>query len=252
MNIKGNTILITGGGSGIGRGLAEAFHKIGNQVIMAGRRRDVLEKTAAANPGMGTVVLDATKPESIRAAAQEVIRGYPNLNVVVNNAGVQYLHDFASDAPLDEQGMGAEIDTNILRVIRVSSAFLPHLKSKPIATIINVSSGLAFLPLARYPIYCATKAFVHSFSMSLRHQLKKTNVRVVELAPPWVATDLDAHQGVTTSHEGMSPMPIPEFVAAAMQELQSDAEELPVAMSKFLYSAGVGEKAAATFEQINQ
>ncbi|MCU1306495.1 MAG: short-chain dehydrogenase/reductase [Acidobacteriaceae bacterium] len=252
MNLKENTILITGGGSGIGRGLAEAFHKQGNRVIIAGRRRDVLERTASANPGMGTVVLDTTEPESISAAAKEVIRKYANLNVVVNNAGVQYLHDFASDRPLNEAGMLAEIDTNIVGIIRFTSAFLPHLKSKPAASIINISSGLAFLPMARFPIYCATKAFVHSFSMSLRHQIKRTSVRVIELAPPWVATDLDAHQGVTTTHEGMSPMPIPDFIAAAMQDLSTDAEELPVAGAKFLYSAGVSDRAAATFEQIHQ
>jgi uncharacterized oxidoreductase len=251
MNIKGNTILITGGGSGIGRGLAEAFHKNGNQVIIAGRRPDALEKTASANPGMGIVVLDATKPESIRAAADEVIRKYPDLNVVVNNAGVQYLHDFGSDAPLDENGMRAEIDTNIIGLIRVTAAFLPHLKSKPAATVINVSSGLAFVPLARFPIYSATKAFVHSFSLSLRHQLKQTNVRVVELAPPWVATDLDAHHGGTPAHGEMKPMSVPDFIAAAMQELSSDAEELPVAMSKFLHKAAVGEGTAVTFAQMN-
>jgi uncharacterized oxidoreductase len=133
----------------------------------------------------------------------------------------------------------------------MTNAFLPHLKTMPYSAIVNLSSGLAFLPIARYPIYCATKAFVHSFTMSLRYQLKGSSVHVVELAPPWVATELDAKHTTPTVHEGMSPMPLPEFIAAAMQELASDREELPVAGAKFLYSSGVSEKAAAVFEQIN-
>jgi uncharacterized oxidoreductase len=252
MNLQGNTVFITGGGSGIGRGLAEAFSKLGNKVIIAGRRSEALQRTCAANPGMEFVTLDASKPESIRAVADEVICRYPDLNVVINNAGVQRVFDFVADTPLEEADMREEVDTNIYGVLRMTTAFLPHLKTKASATILNVSSGLAFVPIARFPIYCATKAFVHSFSVSLRHQLKNTNVRVVELAPPWVKTDLDAQHPVRTVHEGMSPMPLPDFIAAAMQELSSDAEELPVAGARFLYGAGVGERFAAVFEQINR
>jgi uncharacterized oxidoreductase len=251
MNLQGNTVFITGGGSGIGRGLAEAFSKLGNKVIIAGRRSQVLEQTSAANPGMEFVTLDTSKPETIRAVADEVIRKYSDLNVVINNAGVQRVLDFAADAPPEESEMRDEVDTNIYGVLRVTTAFLPHLRSKPSATIINISSGLAFVPIARFPVYCATKAFVHSFSVSLRHQLRNTNVRVVELAPPWVKTDLDAQHPTRTVHEGMSPLPLPDFIAAAMQELSSNAEELPVAGAKFLHSAGVGERFAAVFEQIN-
>jgi uncharacterized oxidoreductase len=251
MNIRNNTILITGGGSGIGRGLAEAFHQLGNKVIITGRREPVLRETAQANPGMPFTVLDTTKPASIRSAAAQLTERFPELNVVVNNAGVQRVHDFGSSQPLDDAAAQEEIDTNISGVLRVTAAFLPHLKSRPFSTIINISSGLAYLPLARYPVYCATKAFVHSFSMSLRHQLRTTSVRVIELAPPWVKTNLDANHGSTTLHSGMSPMPLPDFIAAAMEELKSDAEELHVAGAKFLYSAGISERAAATFQQIN-
>ena len=248
---EGNTILITGGGSGIGRGLAEAFHKLGNHVVITGRRRDVLDRTAAANPGMAAMVMDVSKAESIRAVAEEAIAKFPPLNIVVNNAGVQRVHDFAAGS-LDENAMREEIDTNVYGVIRVSAAFLPHLKTRPRATIVNVSSGLAFLPLARYPVYCATKAFVHSFSMSMRHQLRHTNVRVVELAPPWVATDLDANHASPTEHDGMKPMPFTDFIAAAVEELSSDRDELPVAGAKFLYSAGLGEKSGVIFAQMNR
>src|SRR4051794_2416027 len=201
MRLEANTIFITGGGSGIGRGLAEAFHKLGNQVIIGGRRREALERTAAENPGMSTIQIDTSNAESIRAAAAEVIRRFPELNVVVNNAGVQRVIDFAGEGPIDEAGFQEEIDTNIYGVLRVTTAFLPHLRSKPSATIVNVSSGLAFLPTARFPVYCATKAFVHSFTMSLRYQFRGSNVRVVELAPPWVATDLDATHPTRTVHE---------------------------------------------------
>jgi uncharacterized oxidoreductase len=251
MITRNNTILITGGGSGIGRGLAEAFHKLGNKVIITGRREDVLRASARANPGMAFAVLDTTKPASIHSAAAQLTERFPEINVVVNNAGVQRVHDFGSNRPFDDAAAQEEIETNISGVLRVTAAFLPHLKSRPSSTIINISSGLAYLPLARYPVYCATKAFVHSFSMSLRHQLRASSVRVVELAPPWVNTDLDANQASPTVHSGMSPMPLPDFVAAAMEELKSDAEELHVAGAKFLYAAGIGERASATFAQMN-
>jgi len=251
MKISGNTILITGGGSGIGRGLAEALQRAGNKVIIGGRRREVLAETAGANPGMEFVVLDTTKRDSIHAAAADLPARFPELNVVINNAGVQRVLDFAADQPVDEAQVGEEIDTNIRGVIHMANAFLPHLKKQASAAIVNVSSGLAFLPMARFPVYCGTKAFVHSFTMSLRHQLRNTSVQVVELAPPWVKTDLDATHGAPTVHEGMSPMPLPAFIDAAMEELKTGGDELLVAGAKFLYGAGISEKANATFQQIN-
>ncbi|HEX8926403.1 MAG TPA: SDR family NAD(P)-dependent oxidoreductase [Terriglobales bacterium] len=251
MQMTGNTIFITGGGSGIGRGLAEALHKLANKVIIGGRRREVLADTAAANSGMEYVVLDTMNAESIRAAAKEATSRWPKLNVVINNAGVQRTVNFA-EAPVDEHRFEQEIDTNIYGVLRVTNAFLPHLKQQPSATLINISSGLAFMPLAQFPVYCATKAFVHSFTMSLRYQLRGTSVRVVELAPPWVKTELDAqHQEAVPSGSNFGPMPLPEFIAAAMQELASDSDELTVAGAKFLYSAGVSERAKDVFTQMN-
>jgi len=252
MRTTGNTILITGGGSGIGRGLAEAFHKLGNHVIIGGRRRAVLEQTAAANPGMEFLILDTIDRMSIQAAADQVTARFPELNVIVNNAGVQRVIDFAADQPVDEGAVAEEINTNVLGVIGMVSAFLPHLKRTPAAVIINVSSGLAFVPIARFPVYCATKAFIHSFSMSLRHQLRNTGVRVIELAPPWVATELDSAHAPQITNTGMTPMPLDAFINAAMVELASDSEELPIAGAKFLHSGGVSEKAAAIFAQLNR
>jgi uncharacterized oxidoreductase len=242
MKTTGNTILITGGGSGIGGGLAHAFHKLGNHVIVAGRRREVLEKT-----GFDFVVLDTRDRAGIASAASEVTAKFPALNVVINNAGVQHQHDFLGE--VSEQAIAEEIETNIMGVIGMTTAFLPHLKTQPSATILNVSSGLAFVPMARFPVYCATKAFVHSFTISLRHQLNNSSVRVIEVAPPWVATELGGNPLIP--EPGRAPMPLDAFIETAMADLASDQEELPVAGAKFLYNAGVGEKAAAVFGQIN-
>ncbi|HVP00181.1 MAG TPA: SDR family NAD(P)-dependent oxidoreductase [Bryobacteraceae bacterium] len=244
MKMTGNSILITGGGSGIGEGLARAFHKLGNHVIVAGRRREVLEKS-----GFDYVVLDTRDRSAIARSAVEVARRFPDLNVVINNAGVQRQHDFSG--PVNEMAIAEEIETNILGVIGMAAEFLPRLKSKPSATLINVSSGLAFVPMARFPVYCATKAFVHSFTLSLRHQLRNTSVRVIELAPPWVATDLGAGHSTLESTSGRGPMPLDAFIEAAMQDLASDLEVLPVAGAKFLYGSGVGAKAAEAFAQMN-
>jgi uncharacterized oxidoreductase len=251
MQTTGNTILITGGGSGIGRGLAEAFHQLGNKVIIAGRRTNILDETAAANPGMETIQLDTSNAESITSAAAQLSTRFPQLNVVINNAGVQKVLDFASEGAHDEADWRSEIETNIAGILRMTSAFLPQLKQQPSATLINVSSGLAFVPMARFPVYCATKAFVHSYTMSLRYQLKGTNVDVLELAPPWVKTDLDATHGTRTLHEGMSPMPLADFIPAAMHELSTDSHELKVAGAKFLYAGGISDRLHPTFEQIN-
>jgi uncharacterized oxidoreductase len=243
--MTGNTIFITGGGSGIGGGLARAFHELGNHVIVGGRRREVLEKT-----GLDFVVLDTRDRASIASAATEVTGRFPELNVVINNAGVQRQHDFSKS--VDEGTIADEIQTNIMGVIGITTEFLPHLKGKAEATIVNVSSGLAFVPMARFPVYCATKAFVHSFTISLRHQLRNTGVRVIEVAPPWVESELGAGHSTFVAEPGRGPMPLDAFIAASMQDLASDREELAVAGAKFLYNAGVGEKAAVVFGQMNQ
>lgn len=189
MNITGNTILITGGGAGIGRALAEALHARGNHVIITGRRVSALEETCAANPGMTFAVLDITDAAAIRAFASQVVAEHPALNVVINNAGVMSAENLLADA-VDLEIAETTIATNLLGPIRLTSALLPHLRTRATATIINVSSGLAFVPLTATPAYSATKAAIHSWSQSLRHQLAKTAVEVLELAPPAVATDL--------------------------------------------------------------
>jgi uncharacterized oxidoreductase len=243
--------VITGGGSGIGRGLAEAFHRLGNRVIVAGRRAGPLEALCAANAGMEFVVLDVTDGGAIRAVAREVTGRFPGLDCVINNAGVQRAHDFAAGDTLDEQAVLEEVNTNLLGVIRCCAAFVPHLKSRPRATLVNVSSGLAFVPVARFPVYCATKAAVHSFTLSLRRQLRGTNVRVVELIPPYVATNLDRETRATRPQAGPEPMALEAFIEEAMKELATDGEELAVAEAKRLREAGTGAMARMVFDRMN-
>ena len=207
MNITGDTVLITGGGTGIGRALAEALYARGAQVVITGRREGPLAETAAANPGMAFAVLDVADPAAVRAFAAQVVRDHPALNVVVNNAGVMLAEDLKSE-PFDLDTVETTIAINLLGPIRLTAALLPHLRTRPAATVMTVSSGLAFTPLAATPTYSATKAAIHSWSQSLRHQLADTSIEVLELAPPAVATDL-----MPGHAENPNSMPMADYVA---------------------------------------
>jgi uncharacterized oxidoreductase len=231
MRMNSNTILITGGSSGIGRGLAEAFHKIGNRVIIGGRREARLKEICASNGGMNYFVLDVTEPASIRTVVREAISRFPELNVVINCAGVQREHDFSSGRAMDERALREEIDTNLAGLIRVCAEVLLHLQSKPEATLINVSSALAFVPLAKVPVYCATKAAVHSFCLSLRRQLRESGVKVIELIPPYVDTEL---QKGRRRSDGPKPMPLDQFISETMAALAGNDEEIAIGPARFL------------------
>jgi uncharacterized oxidoreductase len=249
MKMRSNTIFITGGTSGIGKGLAEAFHRLGNQVIIGGRREDRLHSVCAANPGMRHFVLDVADLTSVQSTAKKVIEEFPSLNCVFNNSGIQRRHDFAAGQPLDDVAMLAQIQTNLIGLIRVTAAFLPHLRSQEHAALLNVSSGLAFVPLSDFPVYCATKAAVHSFTLSLRNQLKDTKIKVIELIPPYVATELGG--GAPTPAGAMRQMPLDTFIAETMKELESDADEIAIGGAKNLLAATSPEKVKEILGRMN-
>jgi uncharacterized oxidoreductase len=246
MKLDSNTVLISGGGTGIGRGLAIAFHQLGNRVLIGGRRAQPLMEVSEAHPGIEALKLDLVRPESIHTAAAWMKLHYPDFNVLINNAGIQRAIDFGNAEHLFAEHVEEEIDINFTGVVQMCRRFIPLLRGKPGATIINVSSGLAFVPLARVPVYCATKAAVHSFTVSLRHQLRDAGIRVIELIPPYVATDLQ--QG--RSGGGAPPMPLDEFIAEAMRLLATDQDELAVGPAQFLRSAE-GAARDAVFARMN-
>ncbi|HEV7338603.1 MAG TPA: SDR family oxidoreductase [Bosea sp. (in: a-proteobacteria)] len=247
MNITGNTILITGGGSGIGRALAEAFHKAGNQVVIAGRREALLDEVTSANPGMEALLLDIQDKDDITAFARHAVESFPALNVVIHNAGIMRSEAVATGDFLET----AEdtIATNLLGPIRLTAALLPHLLKQERAAILTVSSGLAFVPLATTPTYSASKAAIHSWSMALREQLKATSVEVIEIAPPYVQTELLGPQQAVDP----AAMPLAEFIAEAIALLESQPEsgEIIVERCKPLRFAAENGQVAAIFAQLN-
>lgn len=236
MKLSDNTIFITGGTSGIGRGIAEAFHNLGNQVIISGRRKMLLVEVTQANPGMHGIELDIQDPVQIMAAAQRLIAEFPTLNVVFNNAGIMPFDDAAGD--IDEESVLATVNTNFLGPIRMTAALLPHLKQQQDAVIIHNSSILAFVPLAANAVYSATKAAIHSYALSQRFTLRDSGVRVIEVAPPWVDTDLIYKSGDSRA------MPLNEFIAETMKGLASGNDEVYVDQTAALRdNPGTGEHA---------
>ena len=247
MNISNNSILITGGNSGIGRALAEALHARGNRVVISGRNEKTLRETVEANPGMKFLRADLSDAQGTRAFADEVKAGFPDLNVVILNAGIMQQEN-VSDHPDAALAIAEDtIATNLLAPLRLSAHLLPLLKKQPRATIMTVSSGLAFVPLFLDPTYCATKAAIHSYSQSLRYQLKDTAVEVVELVPPYVATTLQGENQANDPHA----MPLDEFIAEVMEliEARPDATEILVKRVHAQRFAGLGEDGAQQYEQ---
>ena len=246
MQLNGNTVLITGGGSGIGRGLAQAFHALGNEIIIAGRRKQVLDETVAANPGMKSAILDVERPDAIRNFAAQFVKDYPHLNAVIHNAGIMREEKLEKGGIADAEAIVA---TNLLGPIRLIAALLPLLLAQPRATIMTVSSGLAFVPMATTPTYCATKAAIHSYTQSLRYQLKDTGVQVIELIPPYVQTEL------LGAHQANDPraMPLPEFIVETMSILKSspDVTEVCVERVKRLRLAESSGNYAVVFKNFN-
>lgn len=224
MNLKGNTILITGGTSGIGLTLTKEFLKLGNTVIVTGRNKEKLDLAKKNFPQLHTIQSDVSKTSEIKALFAKVSTEFPELNMIVNNAGVMRmlnLHDEGGSL----EDITTEIEINLSGPIRMVKQFLPHLKNKAHAAIINVSSGLAFVPLPTAPVYCSTKAALHSFTQSLRVQLQRTHVKVFEVAPPATQTELlgsfDAED-----MKGISVMGVEDMVKAVMTGLEQDKFEI--------------------------
>jgi uncharacterized oxidoreductase len=215
MKMTGNTVLIIGGTSGIGRALAEALHDRGNRVIVTGRRQAMLDQITASRPAIAGLRLDLLDPVSLVRLTDTIRTRFAELNVLIANAGVSQAEDLTSDS---WNGADAEaiVATNILGVLRTVAAFLPLLKGQRESTIVATSSALAFVPLASFPTYCASKAFLHSWLTSLRHQLRRTGVEVLELSPPYVQTEL------TGAEQAKDPraMPVDDYVAQVMHMLE--------------------------------
>ncbi|WP_289051252.1 SDR family oxidoreductase [uncultured Psychrobacter sp.] len=243
MNLKANTILITGGATGIGFAIAQQLTERGNCVIICGRNEKALHKAQTEVPSLVTRVCDITDAESRRSMLEWLKANHPNLNILFNNAGVQYHRDFNNDAA--SESLDQEVAINLTAPIHLIIELLPMLKLQEHAAIINISSGLAFSPMADVPVYCATKAAIHSFTLSLRHQLKSTGIRVVEIAPPIVDTGL----GGSTRSEGASNrmMVTPkEFAMETMAQLEAGQNEVLVGVS--VDTRRLGE---ALFERMN-
>jgi len=245
MKPTANTILITGGTSGIGLALAQGLVAQGNTVIIAGRRQALLDQAAAETPGLQTMALDVSNLAALPAVAANLIARYPALNVLINNAGIMVAEDLLS-AP--DGTAEATITTNLLAPITLTAALLPHLRAQNAATVVNVTSGLSFVPLASTPTYSATKAALHSYTQSLRHQLRGTSVEVLELAPPAVQTDL-----MPGHAQNPHAMPLADYIAESLGLLANPPAngELMVERVKFLRNAEANGSFPQTFAMLN-
>lgn len=218
MKTTGNTILITGGGTGIGEGLAHAFHDLGNTVIVAGRTRAKLDAAVTGRANMHAIALDAADDASVAAAAAELARDFPALNVVIHSAGIMSREELASGS-LDMALAQQIIATNLIGTMRVVETLLPQLMGKPDAAICTVTSGLAFVPFPTAPAYSASKAAVHSYTVALRQRLRG-QIEVIEIAPPAVQTGLTPGQETRAGY-----MPLADYIAETMANFATPSPE---------------------------
>ncbi len=253
MKVNGNTILITGGATGIGLALAELFLSKGNEVIICARTSENLQKAKDRFPKLHTMRCDVSKESEREKLHEWVISNFPETNILINNAGIQRMIDLRKGPDdllrhLREDG-GDEIDINFKAYVYLAAHFIPDLIKKKEAAIVNVSSGLGFIPIASMPVYCATKSAVHSFSVSLRHQLRNTSVRVFEVIPPTVNTELDkgarARRGQTDRG-----IPAEDVAKATLAGLEKEESEIAVGMAHGL-RAGSRDNFEQIFSRMN-
>lgn len=231
MKVTGNTILITGGTSGIGLELTKQLLERGNTLIVTGRDTKKLDEAKKRFPAIHTIASDVSRPADIDKLVAEVTGRFPQLNWVINNAGIMNEINLHDDITLEQ--ITREVEINLMGPIRMSRAFLPFLKKQPAAAIVNVTSGLAFTPLPSSPVYCATKAGLHSFTLSLRVQLKKTGIKVFELAPPATETPLLGDFN-PEDMKGITVMKVDAMVAEGIKGIESDRFEICPGQSKQL------------------
>ena len=233
MNISGNTLFIAGGTSGIGLALAVALQNEGNKVIIGGRRSTLLQEISSKHPKISTVVIDVDDPKSIRTAYESVTEDFPDLNILVTMSGIMYPEDLKNPDFLDVAER--TITTNLLGTIRLVGQFIPHLLTKPTATIVTVSSAVGFVPLPITPTYNATKAAVHLFTESMRVQLADTSIQCIELIPPGVRTTL------MNQENSESALPLDDYIEETIALLKADdnATEIVVEAAKPLRHAEI-------------
>ena len=244
MNLTGNTILITGGTSGIGLAFAKHLNMLNNKVIICGRRKERLEEIKRGNAGIVTKVCDLADAQQRVDLTEWVFQHYPDVNILVNNAGIQLHTDFIRTGDL--ANIRKETEINFIAPIHFIQLFTSYLSRKESAAIINISSGLAFVPLAVAAVYSATKAAIHSLTLSLRYQLRNTSVKVFEIAPPSVDTELGYHhrEDKNSTHGGM---PVDEFVSHAIDALQNDEYEAAIG-----HAATLRAKPQEMFDVLNR
>jgi uncharacterized oxidoreductase len=248
MKTSGNTILITGGATGIGLALAEAFLKAGNEVIICGRREERLLEAQSQLPGLQVRACNLAHAAERQALYEWATENFLGLNVLVNNAGIQRQIDFKKGAAELLAGQD-EIEINLQAPVHLSALFIPYLMQQAEAALVMVSSGLGFIPISSMPVYCATKAALHSLSWSLRHQLRQTSVKVFEIVPPTVDTELDqgarGRRGQTD--RGIHPREVAE---AALRGLAEDEFEIAVGQAQWLRT-GARTDPESVFQRMN-
>ncbi|KQR94458.1 hypothetical protein ASG01_00800 [Chryseobacterium sp. Leaf180] len=236
MKLTEQTVLITGATSGIGLALAARLYEMKNTVIISGRKQERLDEIAAHYPRMDTFCCDLQQEDGRVALAGWAINRYPKLNILINNAGLMKVSDFTAEVPFEK--IAEEITVNLLTPVHFASLFTEHLQQQENAAVVNVTSGLAYTPLATVPVYCATKAALHSFTYSLRHQLRETSVKVFEIIPPAVATDLGKSDGYEQNRS--MAMKLEDFTNDCIHRLENDEYELGIGMAEKLQAEREG------------
>jgi uncharacterized oxidoreductase len=247
MKTSNNTVLITGGATGIGFALAEHFINEGNEVIICGRRANKLEEAKKKLSGLHIKMADVSKEFDRRELIAWVVANFPQFNVLVNNAGIQQLTFLKKEVSMES--INSELAVNLTAPIHLTNLVVPHFSKQKEAAIINVTSGLAFIPLTIASVYCATKAALHSFSISSRHQLKDTSIKVFEIIPPIVETEL-GHDGSRKEREVRGILPS-EVAGETLNAIKADNFECPIGSAANLYAAANSGKVNDVVERMN-